>query len=103
MVDENARLHRQLEAVAREMPATRRFIHSLLHGSLRLLRIPAGIFLVIGGVLSVLPVLGLWMLPLGLLLLAVDIPFLRPLVARLLVRARRRITVLRQSRSSERY
>jgi len=103
MVDEKARLHRQLEAVAREMPATRWFIDSLLHGPLRMLRIPVGVVLVIGGVLSILPVLGLWMLPLGLLLLAVDIPFLRPIVARLLVRGRRRIAVLRQRRASKRY
>jgi hypothetical protein len=33
--------------------------------------------LVIGGVLSVLPLLGPWMLPLGLMLLAEDVPLLR--------------------------
>ncbi len=37
-----------------------------------------GICLVTGGVLgSVLPVLGLWMLPLDMVLLAVDIPWFR--------------------------
>lgn len=38
------------------------------------LRIPAGVALVIGGALGFLPVLGFWMLPLGLAVLAVDIP-----------------------------
>ena len=33
--------------------------------------------IVVGGVLSILPVLGIWMLPLGLALLAEDIPALR--------------------------
>jgi len=40
-------------------------------------RIPLGIVLILGGVLSFLPILGVWMLPLGVLLLAQDLPFLR--------------------------
>ena len=40
-------------------------------------RVPAGVVLVGGGVFSFLPVLGIWMLPLGLALLAVDVPPLR--------------------------
>jgi hypothetical protein len=46
------------------------------------IRWPAGVLLVLGGVLSILPGLGIWMLPLGLLLLAGDIPILRRPVAR---------------------
>ena len=53
------------------------------HPASRWLRIPAGLLLMIGGVFSILPVLGLWMLPLGLMLLASDIPFLRRPMARL--------------------
>ena len=41
------------------------------------LRKTAGIALVIGGMLWFLPVLGFWMLPLGLTLLAVDWPWAR--------------------------
>jgi hypothetical protein len=37
-------------------------------------RVPIAILLVAGGFLSFLPVLGLWMLPLGLLLFAQDVP-----------------------------
>jgi hypothetical protein len=50
--------------------------------SSRWARIPAGLFLIIGGCLAVLPVFGLWMLPLGLMLLADDIPPLRRLLDR---------------------
>lgn len=50
----------------------------------RMWRIPTAGFLIIGGVFSILPVFGLWMLPLGLLLLAVDLPSLRPPLARVL-------------------
>jgi len=41
------------------------------------LRRGVGILLVLGGLLGFLPVLGYWMLPLGLALLAVDFPFAR--------------------------
>jgi hypothetical protein len=38
------------------------------------IRRAAAILLICGGLLSFLPILGLWMLPLGLLLLAEDVP-----------------------------
>jgi hypothetical protein len=47
-------------------------------------RIPLAIGLMIGGVLGFLPVLGFWMLPLGLALFAMDLPFLRGPLAQLL-------------------
>ena len=68
-------------------------IHSLLHGRLRMVRLPAACLLILGGLLSVLPVFGLWMLPLGLLLLAVDVPRLRPYITNALIRIRRRWSV----------
>jgi hypothetical protein len=40
--------------------------------------------LICGGLLSFLPVLGLWMLPLGLLLLAEDVPPLKSARTRIL-------------------
>jgi hypothetical protein len=45
--------------------------------SSRWVRIPAGLLLIVGGVLSILPLLGLCMLPLGLMLVAEDVPRLR--------------------------
>ena len=40
------------------------------------IRVPIAALLIAGGLLSFLPVLGIWMLPLGFLLLAQDIPVL---------------------------
>jgi hypothetical protein len=52
--------------------------------SQRWLRITVGTLLIIGSLLSILPLFGLWMLPLGLVLLAEDVPFLRRLTDRIL-------------------
>jgi len=60
--------------------------------SSRWARIPAAVLLMIGGLLSFLPVLGLWMFPLGLLLLAIDLPFLRRPVGKSLVWLEQKIT-----------
>lgn len=49
----------------------------LLKPSSRWVRIPSSALLVVGGALSFLPVFGIWMLPLGLALLAEDVPALR--------------------------
>jgi len=45
-------------------------------------RIATGALLVLGGFVGFLPVLGFWMIPAGLAVLAIDGPFLRPYVAR---------------------
>ena len=49
------------------------------------IRIGLGILLVAGGLVGFLPVLGFWMIPLGLLVLSVDLPVVR--------RWRRQLTV----------
>src|SRR3954471_22866607 len=54
-----------------------RIIRNLRHPDARWVRIPIGLLCIVAGFFSFLPVLGLWMLPLGLLLLAYDVPFLR--------------------------
>jgi hypothetical protein len=68
------------EAVYRRVPAgISRFI--------RWLREPSSfaILLTVGGIFSFLPILGIWMLPLGLLLIAQDVPALqKPLVTALM-------------------
>jgi hypothetical protein len=61
-----------------------RFVGWLRKPSSRYVRIPIAILLILGGIFSILPVLGLWMLPLGLLLFAQDVPFLQPPMAKLL-------------------
>src|SRR5262245_37287875 len=48
------------------------------------IRMPAGALLICGGLVSFLPIFSLWMLPLGLLLLAEDVPPLRSATSRVL-------------------
>lgn len=43
----------------------------------RLIRSLVGVGLVCGGLLGFLPVLGFWMIPLGLLVLSIDFPYVR--------------------------
>lgn len=38
------------------------------------LRVPAALLFMLGGFLAILPIFGLWMLPLGAMLIAEDIP-----------------------------
>lgn len=59
-------------------------IHFVREPSLRWLRLTAGILLIIGGCFWFLPILGLEMIPIGLLLIAIDVPFLRGPVARMI-------------------
>ena len=59
-----------------------------------LVRVPLALILIGGGLLSFLPFLGIWMLPLGFLLLAIDLPILRAPLSALLIRARRRFNRL---------
>lgn len=49
----------------------------LISPSASLLRLPLAVLFIIGGIFSFLPVLGVWMLPLGILLIAVDVPLVR--------------------------
>ena len=43
----------------------------------RIARIVLGVLLIVGGILGFLPIVGFWMIPLGLLVLSVDIPVVR--------------------------
>jgi hypothetical protein len=62
-----------------KLPARMRSgIEWLRKPSSRWLRIPCALLFTLGGVFSILPVLGLWMLPLGLALLAEDLPGIKP-------------------------
>jgi purine-cytosine permease-like protein len=56
-------------------------------------RIAIGILLVIAGLVGFLPVLGFWMIPLGLLVLSIDLPIVR--------RWRRQLTVWWHRRKGE--
>ena len=92
MTDRDARLlERQLDRISGRMPGpVGRVLDWHKGGGSRWLRIPVGVGLVIGGFAGFLPVLGFWMVPVGLVLLARDVPPLRRPVRRTLIWAERR-------------
>lgn len=87
---EERRLDRQFGMVSRSVPGIGGPINAIRPGGrASMLRLPIGLLMIVGGLFSFLPFLGFWMLPLGLLLLAVDIPFLRSPVSAFTIRGRR--------------
>ena len=72
-----------------KVPAMRGPMSRLRRGSWFPVRFPVAILLIVGGVFSFLPIFGVWMLPLGFLLLAVDLPVLRGPISALIIRSRR--------------
>ena len=73
MTDPHSQRHIRLAGRHIPLPRSRRW------------RIGLGLAFVVGGILGFLPVLGFWMLPLGLFILSIDLPTLR--------RNRRRLSV----------
>lgn len=76
------------------------FLDWVRRPSSRLLRFPLGLLLILGGIFSFLPILGVWMLPLGLLLLALDLPFLQGPINTLSLCVQRRWTTWRRRRKA---
>lgn len=74
---ENERLELRNMLLGRLPGAMQRPLSWLLVPDHKWVRIPTGLLLMVGGCLSFLPILGVWMLPLGVLLLAEDIPLFR--------------------------
>lgn len=75
----------RLERLLRRLPVRgEQAMRWLLQPGRVVLRGIMGGVLIVGGIFSFLPVLGIWMLPLGIILLAEDVPFLRRLSARML-------------------
>jgi hypothetical protein len=62
----------------------------------RWVRIPVALLFMLGGLLWFLPVVGFYMLPIGLLLLAQDVPFLRRPVGQATIWLVRKWAVLRR-------
>lgn len=89
MAAADARLERQFDRISRQVPASRGFLGWVRRPHMHIVRVPLALLLIVGGIFSFLPVLGLWMLPLGLLVLAVDIPPLRRPVGDAIVRLQR--------------
>ena len=96
MSKDEQRLQRQFEAIERSIPVGERLVRALRKNRYRYLRVPLALGLILGGFVGFLPVLGFWMLPAGLLLLAIDVPLLRPVVSAAMIRGRRRIELWRR-------
>jgi hypothetical protein len=78
-------LDRELDRLERKLPPRiAGFLRSVRKPGTIWVRWPLAIALIAGGFVGFLPILGLWMLPLGLALIAQDVPFLRRPLARLL-------------------
>lgn len=76
---------RRTQMITAKLPAKmRRAIQWLRKPEQKWVRLPSGLLLMLGGLLSFLPVLGVWMLPLGILLLAEDIPLFQSLSGKML-------------------
>jgi hypothetical protein len=82
------RFQRQFDALERMVPSARGPLERIRSNRWRVVRLPLALILIVGGLVSFLPVLGIWMLPLGLLLLAVDLPCLRGPISTLVIRGR---------------
>jgi hypothetical protein len=82
---------RRLELLVRRLPRRlQAVVRWLRRPAARWVRIPAGLLLIVASLFSILPILGLWMLPLGLVLLAEDVPPVRRATGRVLAWIERR-------------
>ena len=91
----NAR-HKRFEREFHKIATLAPWIKKLRQPGWMIARLLLALILITGGFLAILPVFGLWMIPLGLLLLAIDIPALQGPIASLIVRARWRWHRLRK-------
>jgi hypothetical protein len=88
MTRRERRFQRQFDALERMVPGASGMFSRLRSNRWLPVRLPLALILIAGGVFSFLPILGIWMLPLGLLLLAVDLPFLRGPISAFVIRVR---------------
>lgn len=91
MTKQDRRLLRQFRALQNQFPLLRRPIRVIMNDRWAMVRMPFAILLIILSLFSFLPFLGLWMLPVGLLVLALDFQPLRGPVSGLVIRGRRRL------------
>ncbi|MBA3909148.1 MAG: hypothetical protein C0524_04495 [Rhodobacter sp.] len=85
------RFQRQFDALQRAFPALRVPLTVLRRKGWWVVRLPLALLFIVGGLFSFLPILGIWMLPIGLLFLAVDLPRLRGPISGFVIRARHRV------------
>ena len=80
--DDATLLDRKIDRISDSLPESAGgFLRWLRGPSSRWVRVPFALLLIVGGVVGFLPVLGFWMVPLGVLLIAQDVPLLqRPIL-----------------------
>jgi fatty acid desaturase len=80
-----ARLNEELDRLQPHLPAWAvRWLRRIRSPAATMVRVPLAVVLIAAGFVGFLPILGFWMIPLGLALLALDVPFLRGPLARVL-------------------
>lgn len=88
-------LERELDRLSKQLPGWAQWATGIPREQNRWVRVPAGVGLAVGGCLWFLPVVGIWMLPIGLAAIAVDVPPMRPPMIRMLGFINRRLDVWR--------
>ena len=79
-------LDQAFDSLEEELPARlARALRWLRDPKARWVRVPIGLLFILGSMLWFLPVVGIEMLPIGLLLIAQDVPFLRRPVGRMIL------------------
>jgi hypothetical protein len=80
---DQAALDERVERLQRRLPDSLAKVVAWIHRPApKAVRVPLGAALVAGGVVGFLPIVGYWMLPVGLVILARDVPPLRPPLVR---------------------
>lgn len=91
MTKAEIRMERLFSEIITKLPWTAGIVKWLRNPKNVFIRVPVALLLILGGIFSFLPILGLWMLPFGLILLAIDIIFLQEPVTKAIVVAKRKI------------
>jgi len=85
-------LDQELDRLQDRLPeGAARVVRTIRSPRVRPYRIPVGVALTLGGVAGFLPILGFWMVPLGLAVLAHDVPVMRRPTARLVAAINRKL------------
>ena len=91
------KLDKAYDGLEKETPdRVARAIRRLRNPRARWVRLPLGLLLVAGGVFGFLPILGFEFIPLGLLLIAQDLPFLQEPVGNLTIWLERKWVAFRK-------
>ena len=99
---EKRKLDRLIERLQAQLPdRASRVVAWLVSPSGMFVRLPLGVILILGGIFSILPFLGIWMLPLGILLIAVDFPPVRRWVIRTWPKVEARWRLYRAKRAKQ--